>query len=717
MRIRLLLLSCVLAAAMGVPASAQTAYFEVTGQFNSACGGGGGFTATAPTYYYATQGTTGAWSVQPWAGSCSGQFDAGQITIRNGGAPSASGSAPAGWTNWHSDDWAVNVFVEGEPGTPYQAVCTYAGSLSVSNVANTQATMSFTSAGGLTASVLVPPGPGTASITDYLPASRTLQGVTGTETRTVGGVTYSLGLTETGRDYRAWTALNSAAMSGTISSDITITISVGSPPQVSSVVVTGLETVPDSTPDAAQYTAMAYFGGDAPPKDVTYDPDCQWWVAPQPSQHSISATGSLSTGDITEDGTVQVGATYKDVESEPLDVKVKDLDPEVEIQSIKMTAPHKLTVRVGVVWKEEEAGAATSVGAEITIGGQTLKASPQTNRQDVLLFVFDLDLTNVPRFVDNTTVEANAKASETGPVTGERKAEDTKQGRILLPVIIIPGLGTADTAGSSTWKNLQDRICQGVTSSEFVSFAGEGKMVYVVQYNTRTAASLVLGAGSVYLRAFSIMAASHAGRVNLVGHSLGGLVARRYSSLPTQLVPLPVRTLVTVGTPHLGSTCAAMIDLGVPKALTVNRVIGTTPAGRSVLYPTYPWYTSKTDPEYHLTIPPAYRNRGLVQLNATPLPGDIRCHLLAGTDVDHWLIGETPHTYLASRYSPRAPAWQDGDEWTVTSGDAIGTLKSQYGIGIAFPAGTQRRPFPGVFHMDQMTYGPIKAYIAEALAE
>jgi pimeloyl-ACP methyl ester carboxylesterase len=126
------------------------------------------------------------------------------------------------------------------------------------------------------------------------------------------------------------------------------------------------------------------------------------------------------------------------------------------------------------------------------------------------------------------------------PATGwcDGRRYSPEGGRV--PVVLVHGYG----ATVSVWSPLQRRL----------QAAGYGRVV-TAGYNATTTDFATVCAGVAELCRAVTMWTGNA-RVHLVGHSLGGLVARRVAQCVGPAVE--VETLVTVATPHRGSHAARL---------------------------------------------------------------------------------------------------------------------------------------------------------------
>src|SRR3989442_1150570 len=113
----------------------------------------------------------------------------------------------------------------------------------------------------------------------------------------------------------------------------------------------------------------------------------------------------------------------------------------------------------------------------------------------------------------------------------------------------------------------------------------------------------------------------YAARVNIVGYSLGGLMARWNMAFDDGWDHL-VNRFVMVGVPNEGAVMA-YVGTWYPIAAPWAR----TPAARSLL-PTFPYWRPATGAPW--TFPPDAQNAALVELNTHPLPEGIRAYAFYG---------------------------------------------------------------------------------------
>lgn len=123
-----------------------------------------------------------------------------------------------------------------------------------------------------------------------------------------------------------------------------------------------------------------------------------------------------------------------------------------------------------------------------------------------------------------------------------------------------------------------------------------------------------------------VLPATYAARINVVGFSLGGLMARWNIAHDIDGWGALVNRLVLVGVPNEGSV---MAYLGVHAPFFVPfSGFGRTQTAH-LLTPTFPFWRATPDEEWRT--PPDGENSFLAQLNALPLPGGVRVYIFFGS--------------------------------------------------------------------------------------
>jgi hypothetical protein len=173
---------------------------------------------------------------------------------------------------------------------------------------------------------------------------------------------------------------------------------------------------------------------------------------------------------------------------------------------------------------------------------------------------------------------------------------------IPLPCVVLAGFGNENAPGSMTaFTTALDVAAGGVYTT-----AGDHPTLVVHEYPSLTASLATLGKG-LERRVRSTLKGTVFGKVDLVGYSYGGLVARSYMAQgggPT------VRRCAFLGTPNKG-TPVAYIAVGLSSTGQLDDFLATNPALADLaeqllspdaqqslrnMYPTYSWATMQFGP-------------------------------------------------------------------------------------------------------------------------
>ncbi|HLW46166.1 MAG TPA: hypothetical protein VKW09_00145 [bacterium] len=210
---------------------------------------------------------------------------------------------------------------------------------------------------------------------------------------------------------------------------------------------------------------------------------------------------------------------------------------------------------------------------------------------------------NVPLSVDVTLRQGGAAAS------GRRT------GALLLPTVIVPGyLNDLSTKPDPDLVTALEQRGYRVTRGS--------RTVFWFTYPSRR---FPLEDGARALAAYvrrTVLPSVYAGRINVVGYSEGGLIARWALAFDPDWAHL-VHQFMMVGVPNEGA--AATYVYGWYPALAR---IAATPAARA-MFPTYPFW--RPAPEAPWTVPPDGGNSALIRLNAQPLPDGVRFYAFYGS--------------------------------------------------------------------------------------
>ncbi|HKX17893.1 MAG TPA: hypothetical protein VJT33_07795 [bacterium] len=215
---------------------------------------------------------------------------------------------------------------------------------------------------------------------------------------------------------------------------------------------------------------------------------------------------------------------------------------------------------------------------------------------------------------------------------------------VRLPTVIVPGYlnEIAEAADPQVISELERR-----------GYSAEGPSpdVFWFPYRSR---KLSLREAAAELAAFVhnvVTPATYAARINVVGYSLGGLMARWNIAFEPGWERL-VNRLFLVGTPNEGAVASyvyAWYPLGA---------LARTPAAR-VLLPTFPFW--RPDEGAQWSIPADAQNTALAELNRHPLPPSVRAYAFYGRREGATLSGVTGQ-FPNLRFS-----WGPGDGIVLTA--------------------------------------------------
>jgi Alpha/beta hydrolase of unknown function (DUF900) len=181
--------------------------------------------------------------------------------------------------------------------------------------------------------------------------------------------------------------------------------------------------------------------------------------------------------------------------------------------------------------------------------------------QQTVYLDIDLAASDVPRFGDNVFFEVTARASEEGH-EGVARA----RAGILLPVVIVPGIRPFWWTPRPTFDRLINYLVdKSAADLRLFGYLGDGYLrdmttpsyptVFVLNYEVNRN-SFTRGAIRLDNLIRSILKRTYAARVNIIGHSKGGLVSRQY------LVGDPVTGLESGAETVAGVIMAAVPNLG-----------------------------------------------------------------------------------------------------------------------------------------------------------
>jgi len=297
---------------------------------------------------------------------------------------------------------------------------------------------------------------------------------------------------------------------------------------------------------------------------------------------------------------------------------------DITIREAYMEAPAVLRLDLAVSGLQSDAGSA-DMTLRIGLESQPVHAIPLPALPPTVSHVgIELDLRTgrirlggvsvgaiepVPPPVDNLRFFCEVGVSQGAAVAVARRSVT-----LPLPTVIVPGY-LNDLSGKP-----DDTTIVALEENGYQA-AGTSPTVFWFTYPSRR---LSLADASAALAAYVrnvVLPATYAARINVVGYSLGGLLARWNLAFDPSWAQL-VDRLILAGVPNQGAVMA-YINAWYPVAS-----LARTPAARDLL-PTFPFWRSA--PEAAWGFPPDARNPELAELNMHPLPGALRVYVFYGS--------------------------------------------------------------------------------------
>ena len=246
-----------------------------------------------------------------------------------------------------------------------------------------------------------------------------------------------------------------------------------------------------------------------------------------------------------------------------------EFNPTVKIIKAKMVSPTELGVAVKVFFPEESGNNKKFVKFNATINGQAVeevfnvskwaklgkeveigidKKGNFTNKTPLKI---DLKKSQVEKFTENVKFELTAVAYDD---SGESSKEATKEVEILLPVVIVHGiLGEFGSAQPILFGD-PDAILN--LENHLINHGYEEKPYPTIYYfDYKSFWSCITDSSNLAKKVKQkVLDKTYAAKVNIVAHSMGGLISRH--SIKNN--NLAVNKLIMIGTPNKGSTEALM---------------------------------------------------------------------------------------------------------------------------------------------------------------
>ena len=276
--------------------------------------------------------------------------------------------------------------------------------------------------------------------------------------------------------------------------------------------------------------------------------------------------------------------------------RVEQPTPQVEIIEAKMIGPKQLRISVEVIYSGEDTQRDISVTVEFRnndeetlLGTLTIEESGISESQGDFSLDVDLEVYGIPRFMGHMDLDITAEVKETWPdsTTSPTGTNSKKIERaILLPVIVTHGI-IGDFADlpvlglGSVGPGL--KITVDALAEDGYKKDGPYPTAHILVYPSFHADGIEWIAENKLDRIINeVLAVTYAERLDIVAHSMGGLISRYYiESSPGLNKGDKVRKLVMVGTPNEGAAGAHTALEGdsrfVPRAeylLTLAKLAG-----------------------------------------------------------------------------------------------------------------------------------------------
>jgi len=377
--------------------------------------------------------------------------------------------------------------------------------------------------------------------------------------------------------------------------------------------------------------------------------------------------------------------------SDPIAIESAE-PPAIEIIKANMISPAELGIAVKVNFPEISSGIKRFVKFNATINGKSVEESFDISEltepgkeseigtdnngnitPDTILKI-NFKKQQVERFTENEKFDLKAVAYY---ASGDLSEESIKDVEILLPVVIVHGLlgefgGLQPSFGDpDALKILRDFL----SGYGYKQTPGTYQTLYSFDYSSLD--SCVTDAIMLKKKIQkNVLKKTYANKVNIVSHSMGGLISRYSISYNS----LPVNKLIMIGTPNKGSTLASMAKANLPQFLYA---IFKTPLEQ--LTPTYDYLYDSSDGQLNTKLQKIFKNKFLTKLNNKSLSDTIKYYSIFNSSI------ETPKglsvtSFSANRFSYEIKSDGSGDN-TVLSDSAVLEGAENIDIGDASEAG------------------------------
>lgn len=280
---------------------------------------------------------------------------------------------------------------------------------------------------------------------------------------------------------------------------------------------------------------------------------------------------------------------------------------------------------------------------------------------------------------------------------GNRAAAASRVATLLLPTVVVPGL--MNELHPEPDDALAPYLHRGYRDG------GDAPTLFWFAYPSH---ELPLEEAGRTLAAYvrqQVLTRAYAAKINVIGYSLGGLIARWNIQFDVDGWAARVSRLFLVGVPNEGSVLAYTyrnVPTFVPYAYFAHAPVA------HAMIPTFPFWRA-TGSE-HWSMPADAENPALAQLNARPMPRGVRVWVIYGDQ-----HGNTPNTVAGLTESGQGPDYGPGDGVVLADSARGLPIHGAGGVAALLAPDVVRVDLGPVGHSDLMAAGADR--IASALLD
>ena len=350
-------------------------------------------------------------------------------------------------------------------------------------------------------------------------------------------------------------------------------------------------------------------------------------------------------------------------------------NPVVTIRDVRLVDEHVVRIDLATSGLDASGTEPSTVEAAVWLDGVPARAAlPLIHMPS--RFAMDLDLPAgvvrvggisvgtfrpVPRFRENLQFPVDVTVHR-----GTRTATARRTATFLLPTVIVPGYLNELTG--------RDDDALSLFVRRGYSVGGAAPTLFWFTYHSHEVAlDEAAHALAVYVRQV-VLPATYADRVNIVGFSLGGLMARWNIAHNADDWGTLVDRLVLVGVPNEGSVMAYLGE-HAPFFVPFSGFGRTQTA--HMLTPTFPFWRLRPGEAWRT--PPDAENSLLTELNTLPIPDGIRVYMFYG--------GHDPRNSAGPLTAAGITGALPGNGLSYAAGDGVVLAASAQGLPINGSAG------------------------------